>query len=1135
MVDDIAVEELVSAIKPKPTDTTTTYNAVVSRIDEEGTVWVNIQGSEKETPTTASSSEVSRGDVVSVNWRNSKLYIEGNYKNPSAGYNTVLPSVNYVSELVQKNITANSINAATGFVDDLASKNITTESLFADHAMIKELDVESMSAATAYVRDLTTNNVTAQNIIADHTTVSELEADHVSVTDFEAEQANIDNLQAATADISTIRANSAKVQNLTAAELEADHATIGSLSTNYAQIDLANVDNAWIEDGVIKDGSIVNAMIHDVSANKLTAGTIDASNITVTNLNADNITTGTINGQRIGTGSLSLDKLSEDVYTETEVNTIVDGLNDRIDGAIETYTGTVIPTLNNTPASSWTTTKLKDQHVGDVYYVVNSSSEQNGYCYRFTKSGSTYSWQLIKDSDVTAALSRLETAEGKIGDIEAFDQTMTTFKTETEGAISTLQTKTTSLETSLGDKVDTTTFNELSQTVDGNTSSINTLTTTVSNKADSSTVTTLSNTVNEVSQTATGNSSKISSLTTTLGTNADGTTKTGDIVHRTSAVEQDLSGFKTTVSQTYQTKADMDGYATEAYADGKASDAQAAAIADATLKLTGLYATSSTAKGTTAKVATITPAVTGWTLYKGATITVKFVNENTATAPTLNVNSTGAKRIYAYTGTSALTEAEYKWKAGTTLSFFYDGSYWRIQDSTELTRISSAESSITQQASEIALKVNATDVYTKTQTDGLLDDKADESDLTALTTRVSTAESKITDSAIVNTVRTSTAYTNDLAGKASASDVSDLTGRVTTAEGTIETQAGQIALKANANDVYSKTDANALLEVKANKATLTSEINASADTVQIDANRVNIAGATIFTSGRLSETSLNNAYDVSGAATTAVNNLTNDLASASGTTVINGGHITTGSVSIGQINNLQSALNDAATKATNYLTTITGTSGISVHDANDTNNYVNISSSGVDVRKGGSSVAAFGDTARVGKESSNNIQITPDGGVLFYDNGVDFGKIQNNNGDMRMTSSFGDLQLQAAGHVRISSTDSAAYSVYVTAKNFYVNEVPSGIKTTAHTFTQNVSASSYIDVPTKTYSQSGFYPLGMVGYSLTGTNSTLCSVPRCLLTSRSKGSCDFDMRIRNTATAQAALTVVVHILWVVSG
>lgn len=415
-----------------------------------------------------------------------------------------------------------------------------------------------------------------------------IEADYVKATELEADVADIGFLKADSAVITGIQADTAKVHNLTAQELSAatgyvsdlvtgnvtaqqlvaDHATIGTLDTTYMHADMANADVAWIDNGTIRDGAIVSAMINDVSANKLTAGTINGSVINVTNLNADNITAGTINGQRIGQGSLSLDKLSENVYTEAEVDTIVDGLNDRIDGAIETHTGTAVPTLNNSPASSWNTTALKDEHVGDVYYVVNSQSQQNGYCYRFTKSGSTYSWQLIKDSDVTAALSRLTTAEGKITSIESFDSTVSSFMTNTDSELTSVKSRTTSLETRMTDaegdiseKVDTSTFNTLSQTVDGNSASITSMGTVLTNNGLNSS-TNITNTVNTVSQTASGNSSKISQLTTTLGTNADGTTKAGDVVHRTSAVEQDLTGFKTTVSQTYATNTTVDGLAT---------------------------------------------------------------------------------------------------------------------------------------------------------------------------------------------------------------------------------------------------------------------------------------------------------------------------------------------------------------------------------------------------------------------------------------------------------------------------------------------------------------------------------------------------------------------------------------------
>ena len=89
MVNDIAVQDFVNAIKEKPTDTNTTYNATVSHVDSEGIVWVNLYGSTIATPTTSTSSEVKSGDQVTVNWRNNKLYIGGNFSNPSAGVTTV--------------------------------------------------------------------------------------------------------------------------------------------------------------------------------------------------------------------------------------------------------------------------------------------------------------------------------------------------------------------------------------------------------------------------------------------------------------------------------------------------------------------------------------------------------------------------------------------------------------------------------------------------------------------------------------------------------------------------------------------------------------------------------------------------------------------------------------------------------------------------------------------------------------------------------------------------------------------------------------------------------------------------------------------------------------------------------------
>ena len=70
-----------------------------------------------------------------------------------------------------------------------------------------------------------------------------------------------------------------------------------------------------------------------------------------------------------------------------------------LDGHIMTWYYDYEPTLNNIPAKEWTTIEEKNAHIGDLFY-----HEKEGFAYRFMKSGSTYKWELIKDTEVTKAL-----------------------------------------------------------------------------------------------------------------------------------------------------------------------------------------------------------------------------------------------------------------------------------------------------------------------------------------------------------------------------------------------------------------------------------------------------------------------------------------------------------------------------------------------------------------------------------------------------------------------------------------------------------------------------------------------------------------------------------------------------------
>ena len=87
MVDNF--DALAKALAPNTGETSKTYTAVVSHTDEEGIVWVRLPGAEQDTPTASTSAEAKMGDTVTVEWRNNKLYIAGNYTNPSAGVERV--------------------------------------------------------------------------------------------------------------------------------------------------------------------------------------------------------------------------------------------------------------------------------------------------------------------------------------------------------------------------------------------------------------------------------------------------------------------------------------------------------------------------------------------------------------------------------------------------------------------------------------------------------------------------------------------------------------------------------------------------------------------------------------------------------------------------------------------------------------------------------------------------------------------------------------------------------------------------------------------------------------------------------------------------------------------------------------
>lgn len=99
------------------------------------------------------------------------------------------------------------------------------------------------------------------------------------------------------------------------------------------------------------------------------------------------------------------------------------------------------------------------------------------------------------------------------------------------------------------------------------------------------------------------------------------------------------------------------------------------------------YGVCSTAADTVAKTVTVENFSS---LVTGAMVIVKFTEANSASSPTLNVNSTGAKPICRYGTTAASTNTSTTgWRAGAVQIFVYDGTSW-IRDFWENTTYSNA-------------------------------------------------------------------------------------------------------------------------------------------------------------------------------------------------------------------------------------------------------------------------------------------------------------------------------------------------------------------------------------------------------------------------------------------------------------
>jgi len=102
------------------------------------------------------------------------------------------------------------------------------------------------------------------------------------------------------------------------------------------------------------------------------------------------------------------------IETNTELEEFIDvtypsdknNLQEQIDGKVETWYYSGIPSLSNLPASNWTTDDEKEKHIGDLYY-----DKSTGYAYIFKKENNVYSWDDKPDAKTIEALANAAAAQ----------------------------------------------------------------------------------------------------------------------------------------------------------------------------------------------------------------------------------------------------------------------------------------------------------------------------------------------------------------------------------------------------------------------------------------------------------------------------------------------------------------------------------------------------------------------------------------------------------------------------------------------------------------------------------------------------------------------------------------------------
>ena len=387
-----------------------------------------------------------------------------------------------IDDLEVTDVTINGKLAAnTASINNLSTNKIDTNTANATFATITNLNATNAAIDTLEADYGEFELAVSDRFSANEASISNLQANKLSANDIEGKYANIDFSNISNATMEYFYSNSGLIKNVIIGDTTITGELVGvTISGDLLKGDTVIADKLVIkgEDGLYyklnTDGVTTEA--EQTEYNSLNGDIITAQSITASKINVDDLVAfdATIGGFNITDNSIysgvktSVNNTTRGVYLDndgqvvfgdasnfmkyyrdtdgkykleisadsvlignnsiaTAINEVIettqtnatdlanyisstnaelDSLQGQIDGSITTWFYEYVPTTSNIPASDWITTALKNNHLGDLFY-----DTLTGYCYRWQVKNNAYSWIRITDVDVTKALADAATAQ----------------------------------------------------------------------------------------------------------------------------------------------------------------------------------------------------------------------------------------------------------------------------------------------------------------------------------------------------------------------------------------------------------------------------------------------------------------------------------------------------------------------------------------------------------------------------------------------------------------------------------------------------------------------------------------------------------------------------------------------------